>query len=488
MTESPDAHIGFLEAAISVLAEADEPLHYREITRLALDRHLISTEGQTPWATMNARIASTLKRQGDASEFVRVSPGVFGLRTWVEEGRVEAAPTPTSERTLVPHYPIYDHTRAVMSAWVGAPPGAITGMRGSIRGLEGTPQSQVDWSNPDEWIEERLEGEAREWARCTWERSGKLVNPRHITGHWLLASNAGLLQEEPGKGLAVTDRGDDFIDNPDGRVVQEIDRSQGLATLLELVADVGPAARAELLGPWVEYLQTESRIRSESAAKSTLWARLRNLAQRGLLEKQGRTYSVTPAGLAYLDRVGGGSGPEPPDEEQQLRRLLHEKKKRVREAIRDLLADMDPHAFEHLVKQLLEAMEYDDVEVTAASNDKGVDVVANIELGITSVREVVQVKRHQANIGRPVLDQLRGSLHRFGAVRGTIITTGGFSRGTTEAAFEPGAAPITLISGDKLIDLMMENGIGVKKRSLESWELDEDLFSGSDDEAEDEQP
>lgn len=40
------------------------------------------------------------------------------------------------------------------------------------------------------------------------------------------------------------------------------------------------------------------------------------------------------------------------------------------------------YAFEHLVKRLLEEMNYDDVEVTTRSNDGGVDVVADIELGI----------------------------------------------------------------------------------------------------------
>jgi HB1, ASXL, restriction endonuclease HTH domain/Restriction endonuclease len=45
---------------------------------------------------------------------------------------------------------------------------------------------------------------------------------------------------------------------------------------------------------------------------------------------------------------------------------------------------------DNLIGQLLEAMNYQNVVVTAPSNDKGVDVVADIELGITSVREVVQ--------------------------------------------------------------------------------------------------
>ena len=105
----------------------------------------------------------------------------------------------------------------------------------------------------------------------------------------------------------------------------------------------------------------------------------------------------------------------------------------------------------------------------------GLALVAGVQpLGISSVHEVVQVKRHKGNINRKVLDQLRGSLHCFDAVRGTIISTGDFSAGTQKAAFERGAAPITLIDGAKLLKLLEENGIGLTKKSIEYVEFDTD--------------
>jgi restriction system protein len=122
--------------------------------------------------------------------------------------------------------------------------------------------------------------------------------------------------------------------------------------------------------------------------------------------------------------------------------------------------------------------------VTSPTNDKGVDVVADIELGITSVREVVQAKRQKTNVQRTVLDALRGSLYRFQAVRGTIITTGNFSKGATQVAFERGAPPITLINGDKLVDLLIEHQIGVRKKSIEILELDADTFAQLDENSE----
>lgn len=78
---------------------------------------------------------------------------------------------------------------------------------------------------------------------------------------------------------------------------------------------------------------------------------------------------------------------------------------------------------------------------------------------------------------RTVLDALRGSLYRFQAVRGTIITTSNFSKGATQVAFEPGAPPITLINGEKLIDLLIEHQIGVRQKAIDILELDADAFA-----------
>lgn len=99
---------------------------------------------------------------------------------------------------------------------------------------------------------------------------------------------------------------------------------------------------------------------------------------------------------------------------------------------------MDPIAFEHLVAQALEAMDYENVKVTGPSGDGGIDVVADIELGVTSVRGVVQVKRHKRTIQTKDVAALRGSLFKFGAVRRTIVTTSGFSRGAKKDAFAQG--------------------------------------------------
>jgi restriction system protein len=71
-----------VQAAEIVLREADEPLHYGEITRRMLARGLWSTQGKTPDATINARLGTDIKQHGVASRFQRTGPGLFALRAW----------------------------------------------------------------------------------------------------------------------------------------------------------------------------------------------------------------------------------------------------------------------------------------------------------------------------------------------------------------------------------------------------------------------
>jgi len=82
----------------------------------------------------------------------------------------------------------------------------------------------------------------------------------------------------------------------------------------------------------------------------------------------------------------------------------------------------------HFVKELLDAMDYEDVRVTKVSADKGVDVVARVQFGITEITEVVQMKRTENTITRPKVDELRGALPYFKAIRGTIIGLGSFAK------------------------------------------------------------
>jgi restriction system protein len=385
----------------------------------------------------------------------------------------------------VPHYPQYESVIRFIQVMDGQSLRSFYGMRDSIHAHVGTPQETQDWTQPEEWIPVTLAGDEAALAEHLWEGSNHTINPRHLTGVWLLSSGYELLAADASDMLHITDAGHVFITDPFGEAVKHIDYSEGLLNLLLIVSEHGPGKRSDLLPPYTEFLEHYSNYRSPSSLRGAWYNRMRNLAARGLVLRSGVTYEITQEGLAYLEQVGpllANIGRElitgPLNE---IRRLLRKQNEDVRERLRETLGNMDPYAVEFLVKRLLEAMEYENVEVTSRSGDGGVDVVADIEMGITLVREVVQVKRRRGNIQRRVLDELRGSLHRFDATQGTIITTGDFSKGAKDAAFERGAAPITLIDGDRLIDLLIEHEIGARKRSVPLIEFEPADFVGEED-------
>ncbi|MCU0321322.1 MAG: winged helix-turn-helix domain-containing protein [Chitinophagaceae bacterium] len=71
----------FKTAAILILTEASKPLHYKEITKLALDKGILETEGATPEASMNSQIITDINKKGEASDFIKTAPSTFALNT-----------------------------------------------------------------------------------------------------------------------------------------------------------------------------------------------------------------------------------------------------------------------------------------------------------------------------------------------------------------------------------------------------------------------
>ncbi len=380
-------------------------------------------------------------------------------------------------RSLTPSLPTYRIACHFIRQLDNIPLARVRSMFDEIWAQRGSPQQQVEWTDPDQWISQRLSGENRDLAFKLWEGSKHEFNPRYYRGPWLFSQNHQLLAPAETEILRLTPRGKAFLESPKGPVVAETDQFEGILTVLQLVAELGPGKRSVFLPAFSEFCQTYSSYRSEIVIKGAQYDRLISLIDREFISRSGQTYEVTEQGLSYLETFGKLlHGRVKREQSTSLERQAQALRQEARQQLAEYLSRMNPFKFEELIKRLLEEMGYNDVEVTSPVNDKGVDVVANIQLGISSVREVVQVKRHKGNINRVILDQLRGSLHRFNAVRGTIITTGGFSKGTTEAAFERGAAPITLIDGEKLLDLLIENQIGVKPREVKYYEFDETLL------------
>jgi restriction system protein len=151
----------------------------------------------------------------------------------------------------------------------------------------------------------------------------------------------------------------------------------------------------------------------------------------------------------------------------------------TRAELQKRLLKMPPDRFEALIGELLLAIgfEEDSLQVTSYGNDGGIDVRGVLNAGnITEVNAAVQVKRWKNNIQAPIVQSLRGSLtvHE----QGIIITTSKFSKGAQVEAQATGKVKISLVDGDKLLDLLMEHRIGVRIEQYTLYSLDTDWWGG----------
>jgi restriction endonuclease Mrr len=93
------------------------------------------------------------------------------------------------------------------------------------------------------------------------------------------------------------------------------------------------------------------------------------------------------------------------------------------------------------------------------------------------LRVAVVVRRDGREVGRERVTELRGALHHYGpADAGWIVTTGQVLSGAREEAAAAGAAPITLIDGQRLARLCEELGVGMVKTELTLPAPDVELF------------
>lgn len=79
----------FRTSAIEILKQENKPLHTKEITRLALERGILETEGATPENSMSTQIILDIRNKGEKSDFIKVSPSTYALNPKREEKKEE---------------------------------------------------------------------------------------------------------------------------------------------------------------------------------------------------------------------------------------------------------------------------------------------------------------------------------------------------------------------------------------------------------------
>lgn len=158
-----------------------------------------------------------------------------------------------------------------------------------------------------------------------------------------------------------------------------------------------------------------------------------------------------------------------------LTQMAQRQRQQAKQQLLNVIQHMDPYAFEHVVGRLLGKLGYNNIIVTSRTADEGIDVVADVVVGIMSMRTAIQVKRTAANVGRPIVSQFRGDMLALQDVdQGMILTTAGFTKGALDVARLPNTIPIILINGDKLTELLIEHRIGVRVEQITVVSFDSD--------------
>lgn len=106
--------------------------------------------------------------------------------------------------------------------------------------------------------------------------------------------------------------------------------------------------------------------------------------------------------------------------------------------------------FELLCKNLIDKMGFV-TEITKASSDGGIDIIAYSNKPMISGKYIIQCKRYSGNVGEPIIRDLYGVITAERANKGILITTGSFTKAATQFAENK---QIELINGYELSKLL----------------------------------
>ncbi len=334
------------EAIILILKDSNTPLHVKEITKRILSKKLWETSGKTPEATARAAINSDIRKNGNASPFVRHAPATFGLRK--TDSSSKNKPETATETT-------------------------VDQVAGTQKG------TSFSFTDSAQMVLERFADRKPMHYRA--------ITDKAVEMGWLL--------------------------------------SKGKTPELSMNAQISTSIK-------------RSRRRSEQPRFTQHGGGLVGLSR------------WMPTGLALE---------------------IERHNKKVRKELREKLFEMEWDAFEELVARLLSEMGFEEIEVTDKTGDGGIDVRGTLLVGeVIRTRMAVQVKRWKRNVQAPVVQQVRGSLAAH--EQGLIITTSDFSKGAREEADRKDATPVALMNGEQLVVLLVENGVGVQRKSHDLIELE----------------
>jgi restriction system protein len=163
--------------------------------------------------------------------------------------------------------------------------------------------------------------------------------------------------------------------------------------------------------------------------------------------------------------------------DDRLEQALKELRETVATELLENLLEVTANRFEVIVLDVLHRLGYgasrSDLQRVGGSGDGGIDGIISLDkLGLERV--YVQANRWQNTVGRPDLQAFYGALAGQKAKRGVFITTSGFTAQAVD--FAKSVEGIVVVDGQRLVNLMIDNEVGVTSRPIKILKLDSDYF------------
>ena len=149
--------------------------------------------------------------------------------------------------------------------------------------------------------------------------------------------------------------------------------------------------------------------------------------------------------------------------------------------LRKRLLELPFDAYLRLLSMLLGQLGYRDILLAGRTDWKGrnkgggFDLTATLSGGLYPHQVVIQAKQFDASsrVFQRQADELRGAAIRVGAAEALLITSGPISGSIDLEGLSFPLAPVRLIDGDQLLELLIQHRIGITP----TGQLDEALFT-----------
>lgn len=151
---------------------------------------------------------------------------------------------------------------------------------------------------------------------------------------------------------------------------------------------------------------------------------------------------------------------------ETIRLACREYKESARNEIISSLRKLSPRQFEIFAKILLREYGFEEMVVTKATRDGGIDGNGQLRIGISYLNVAYQCKHWSKTVDRPEIDKFRGAIQGE-YEQGLFFITSRFTDGAIAASRKPGAVPITLFDAGAIVDIMFEKQFGVQMESIQ---------------------